>query len=218
MGTDAMLPHYEDSLLLIHKLKCGPYDNNAYLLVSPQTNESIIVDAPADPGKLIDAARTTNVQAVLITHSHGDHIQGLDEVRSATGARVGIGRADAPGLPSPPDLFLEDGDELTAGTVRLRVIATPGHTPGSTCMVVGKHLFTGDTLFPGGPGRTGTPQALDRIIESITSRLFTLGDDVTFYPGHGDDGQLSTAKDEYRVFAAKEHPDDLCGDVLWLKS
>ena len=90
-----MAAHFEDSRIVVHKLKCGPYDNNAYLVVCPETGESIVIDAPADPGSLIEAARDTTVKAVVITHSHSDHILGLAEVRSALGAPVGIGEPDA---------------------------------------------------------------------------------------------------------------------------
>ena len=213
-----MAPHFQDSSMTIHKLKCGPYDNNAYLVVCPQTNQSIIIDTPPDPGKLIDAARATDVKSILITHNHFDHIEGFDEVTSAIGAPVGIGESDAGALPKAADFFLKDGEEVTAGTVSLRAISTPGHTSGSTCLTVGRHLFSGDTLFPGGPGKSRSPEALKQIIGSITSHLFLLGDDVTIYPGHGDDGDLKTAKEEYRVFASKDHPNALSGDVLWLKS
>ena len=213
-----MVPHFQDSDIAVYKIKCGPYDNNAYVLVCPKTNESIIIDTPADPGELIQAAKTTTVKSILITHNHFDHIQGFPEVTSAIEASVGIGEPDAEALPQGADFFLRDGDEIEAGSLKLKAISTPGHTPGSTCLAVGKHLFTGDTLFPGGPGKTGSPGNLNQIIETITGKLFVLGDDVTFYPGHGDDGELRTAKEEYEFFKSREHPPDLCGDVLWLKS
>ena len=213
-----MVPHFQDSDIAVYKIKCGPYDNNAYVLVCPKTNESIIIDTPADPGELIQAAKTTTVKSILITHNHFDHIQGFPEVTSAIEAPVGIGEPDAEALPQAADFFLRDGDEIEAGSLKLKAISTPGHTPGSTCLAVGKHLFTGDTLFPGGPGKTGSPGNLNQIIETITGKLFVLGDDVTFYPGHGDDGELRTAKEEYEFFKSREHPPDLCGDVLWLKS
>ena len=213
-----MAAHFEDSRIVVHKLKCGPYDNNAYLVVCPETGESIVIDAPADPGSLIEAARNTTVKAVVITHSHSDHILGLAEVRSALGAPVGIGEPDAGAWDAPPDFLLRDCEEVKAGTVGLTAISTPGHTPGSMCLAFGDHLFTGDTLFPGGPGKTGSPDRLGRIVHSITSRLFTLGDQMAFYPGHGDDGDLRTARDEYRVFSSRGHDPGLCGDVLWLES
>ncbi|MCI0440606.1 MAG: MBL fold metallo-hydrolase [Chloroflexi bacterium] len=213
-----MPPHYQDSSVTVHKITCGPYGNNAYLVVCPRTNESILIDTPADPGKLIEAARQTNVKAILITHNHFDHIQGFEEVTSAIKAPVGIGEADAHALPRQPDLLLKDGDEIKAGTVTLKAISTPGHTPGSTCLSFGKVLFTGDTLFPGGPGKTRAPENLRQIIQSITSRLFPLGDDIGVFPGHGDDTTLKASKEEYAVFASKSHPADLCGDVLWLES
>ena len=213
-----MAPHYKDTAIIIHKIKCGPYDNNAYLLECPRTYESIVIDTPADPGSLIEAAGATDVKAILITHNHQDHLLGFEAVTSAINAPVGVGRADAPALPRPADFFLEDGQEVAAGTLILKAISTPGHTAGSTCLMAGNHLFTGDTLFPGGPGRTGTPQDLRQVIDSITDKLFALDDGTFLYPGHGDDGRLKTAKEEYRVFASREHPIDLCGDVLWLES
>ena len=213
-----MRPHYQDDGLVIYKIKCGPYDNNAYVVVCPRTNRSVVIDAPAEPGPMLAVARETEVQAVVITHNHFDHIMGLEEVRQALGAPVGIGAADAGALATPPDFLLEDGGQVRAGDVVLTALATPGHTPGSTCLVTGRHLFTGDTLFPGGPGKTRSPENLRQILDSITTRLFALGDDVVFYPGHGDDGDLKTAKEEYAVFASREHPADLCGDVLWLES
>ena len=212
------LAHFQDSTITIHKIKCGPYDNNAYLLVCPETNESILIDTPPDPGELIRAAEQTRVKAILITHNHPDHIQGFSEVITAIDAPVGIGEPDSGALLIAPAMLLGEGDTITAGTITLLAIATPGHTTGSTCLIFGSHLFSGDTLFPNGPGRTQTPENLRQIIESITSRLFVLSDDTSIYPGHGDDGNLKTERDKYQVFASREHPDDLCGDVDWLNS
>ena len=213
-----MAPNYQDDKITIHKIKCGPFDNNAYLLVCPETNQSILIDTPQDPGALIEAAQQTDVQAILITHNHADHLAGFSEVTSAISASVGIGDADADALPTPPAMLLKEGDEITAGTLTLRAIATPGHTLGSTCFSIGNHLFSGDTLFPNGPGKTRTPENLAQIIDSITSSLFVLSDDTNIFPGHGDDGNLKTEKDKYKVFASKEHPADLAGDVEWLTS
>ncbi|PKB60864.1 MAG: hypothetical protein BZY79_06720 [SAR202 cluster bacterium Casp-Chloro-G4] len=211
-----MAPHFQDDSITIHKLECGPYGNNSYLLVCPQTNESILIDTPADPDKMIELAKTTNVKAILITHNHQDHLLGFDDVTSAIDAPVGIGDKDAHALASPPAMLLKDGDEVKAGTITLRAIFTPGHTDGSTCLVTGNHLFTGDTLFPGGPGKTRSPEHLKQILESITTKLFALEDSVNVYPGHGDDGDLKNSKERYSVYSSKEHPADQSGDVDWL--
>ena len=213
-----MAIHYRDESIAIHKIRCGPYENNAYLLVCPRTNQSIVIDAPPDPGALIEAAKETDVQAIIITHKHWDHIEGLAEVSREIGAPVGIGEDDADGLESPPSIVIRDGDEITAGDIALAAIFTPGHTPGSTCFLTGRHLFTGDTLFPNGPGRTGSPENLLQIVESVSTRLFTLKGIGEFYPGHGDTGDLPTERGKYEVFASKEHPADLQGDVAWLDS
>ena len=213
-----MSAHYQDERITVHKVTSGPLYNNAYVLICPETNESIVIDAPAEPANMIAVAGATTVRSILITHSHWDHIDGLGEVVSALGAPVGIGEGDAPDLPTPPDFILRHGETVEAGSLTLKLISTPGHTPGSTCISFGDLLFTGDTLFPGGPGRTRTPSDLAQLLDSISGELLTLDDGITFYPGHGDDGALKTAKEEYAVFASRPHPADLCGDVAWLES
>ena len=210
-----MTPHFQDDAITIHKLECGPYGNNAYLVVCPKTNESILIDTPAEPDELIKLAKTTDVKAILITHNHMDHLLGFDDVTAAIQAPVGIGTDDADALSRPADMLLNDGDVVSAGSVSLTAVFTPGHTPGSTCFHTDGHLFSGDTLFPGGPGKSGSPEKLKQLIESITTKLFTLGDDMNVFPGHGDDGNLQSSKEEYADFASREHPDDLYGDVLW---
>lgn len=212
-------PHFQDESITIYKMECGPYANNMYLVVCPQTNESILIDTPAEPDKMIELAKTTDVKAILITHNHMDHLLGFEDVTAAIKAPVGIGEADADALPRPADILLTDGDEVSAGSVTLKAIFTPGHTPGSTCLHTGEHLFSGDTLFPGGPGKSGSPKLLRQLIESITTRLYTLGDGVYVYPGHGEtDTSIRESKAEYAVFASKDHPSELFGDVSWTES
>ncbi len=211
-------PHRSDPDLTLYKFPSGPYDNNSYLLVCPRTNESIVIDVPADASAMLAAARRTDVRAILITHGHFDHIMGYDDIVPHLGADVCIGGGDAADLPAPPQRVIEDGDEFTAGGVTLRAIFTPGHTPGSTSFIIGRHLFTGDTLFPGGPGKSTSPQTFRQLVDSIASRLLTLDGEITFYPGHGADGSLADARREHATFASRQHPDDLYGDVLWLES
>ena len=212
------MPLFYDKEVKVFKTSCGPYDNNAYLIVCPETGQSIIIDAPTGPGELLDEAKGTQVKAILITHNHQDHLAGLKEMIDATGAHVEAHSEDAAALPVSANVLIKDGDIITAGTIELKVIHTPGHTPGSVCYLVGKHLFSGDTLFPGGPGRSRSPEALKQIITSITEKLYHLPDDTFLLPGHGQDSTLGVSKEEYRVFAEKSHPADLSGDVLWLES
>ena len=213
-----MKPHYTNERLTIHKITCGPYDNNAYILVCNRTNESLLIDTPAEPAVLLAVASTTQVQYIAITHNHMDHLLGFEEITKTIPSKVAIGEADASQLPVPPDLFLSDGKDIRIGDLVIKSIHTPGHTDGSTCLYIDGHLFTGDTLFPGGPGKTKTPENLKEIIESINQKLFVLDDEVYFYPGHGDDGLLGESKMEYQIYSSKDHPDDLFGDVEWLKS
>ena len=143
---------------------------------------------------------------------------GLKEVKKSTGAPVGVHSEDAGALGEPPDFLVEDGDIILTGNVELRAIHTPCHTPGSMCYITGRHLFSGDTLFPGGPGRSSSPETLQQTIKSITEKLYVLPDETDVLPGHGVGTNVGVSKSEYHVFAKKSHPVDLHGDVLWMES
>ena len=210
--------HY-DGEIRISKINMGPYDNNGYIVVCPETNEGVIIDTPAEPEKLLNALGEVRVQAILITHKHQDHLLGFAEITGAVAAPVAVGVNDVDGMPRPPERELRDGDIVAFGNQQIRVLDTPGHTEGAACYLIGKHLFSGDTLFPGGPGKSRTPAALRQLLESIDRQLLSLPDDTAVYPGHGpDDTTIGEARRRYQVYQSKPHAADLCGDVDWLNT
>lgn len=181
--------HHADTDLEIHKVVVGPMDNNVFVLKCRHTGDAVLIDAANEHERLLELAKALGVRRVLETHGHWDHIQAVPELRDA-GYSVGVTSQDAAMLDSY-DEIIEDDSVIDVGRLRLRTIHTPGHTPGSMCFSVeGKPLlFSGDTLFPGGPGNT-TFEGGDfaTIITSLERRLFApLSADTIVMPGHGDD-------------------------------
>ncbi|MFP6636433.1 MAG: MBL fold metallo-hydrolase [Dehalococcoidia bacterium] len=209
------MPLHYDAEVKITKINMGPYNNNGYIVICPDTNEGIIIDTPAEPEKLLGAIGDVQIKSILITHKHQDHLLGFDEITGAVQVPVGIGTDDADGLPSPPQIDLKDGMVIKFGNQEMTVLDTPGHTEGATCFLIGKHLFSGDTLFPGGPGKTRSPEAFQQVVDSITKKLLVLPDDTAVYPGHGEDTTIGKAREEYQGFASKPHSPDLFGEVTW---
>ena len=201
----------------IRKVSVGPYDNNCYVIVSPGTRESVIVDTPAEPEKVLAETAGTQVKAILITHCHGDHIAGHREVKEATGAPVWVHESEAARLPLPPEHYFEHGGQVAFGSVTLETLHVPGHTTGATSFLWNDQLFSGDTLFPNGPGKTWSPEAFRQLVTMLKERLFVLPDDVTVHPGHGAGTVLGREKRQFRTFESRPHRADLHGDVLWLQ-
>ena len=184
----------EDNRIRIIQLDVGSgMVSNAYLLVCRQTNNSVIIDTPGDAAKIIKQAEGTNPNYIVITHNHFDHLGALAQLRSELRVPVLAHPLDA--LPSPPDILINDGDTVSFGNIHLKVFHTPGHTQGSICLYTEKYLISGDTLFPGGPGKTGSPEALQQIITSITDKLLILPDDTQVFSGHGDPTVLKKEKE-----------------------
>ncbi len=193
----------------------GLYDNNAYIVADTAARQSLLVDMPDEGERILHALGDNRVTSIVATHWHPDHWMSYDLIRKATNAPVYVHEAEINIAPERIDARVRDGQELTVGSARLRVVHTPGHTPGSICLLLGKVLLTGDTLFPGGPGRTAKPEDLSILVRSIVERLYPLADDIAVWPGHGDITTIGRSREEYRAFASRAHRPDLAGDVTW---
>lgn len=207
-----------DDNVQIERVDLAPFGTNAYVITCRQTGDSVLIDAPADASTIMKTLQGTNPQYILLTHGHFDHIGALSELRSKLRVPLAAHAADSARLSSPPEILLKDGDIVSFGKVRLEVLHTPGHTSGSLCFKVGKYLISGDTIFPGGPGKTRSPADLRQIIKSISDKILVLPDDTQVYPGHGESTTLRKEKDEFAVFSSRPHDMNLCGSVLWLSS
>ena len=187
--------------LVISKLAVGDYDNNAYLLRCRSTGEQLLVDAAAEPQRLLDLIGPGGLVGVLTTHAHRDHWSALADVLAATGAPHLAGAIDADDIDVPTDVRLADGDTVRFGDVVLDVIHLRGHTPGSIALIYDDpegppHVFTGDCLFPGGVGNTwGDADRFAQLLADVTSRLFDpLPDETWVYPGHGGDTTIGAER------------------------
>jgi len=208
----------KDNNLQIEKLQLGPFGTNAYILTCRQTGDSVVVDAPAEADKIAERLKETKPRYILLTHNHMDHTGALSELRSKLRVSLATHAADAVILSLPPEIQLNDSDIVSFGNIKLEVMHTPGHTPGSLCFKTGKYLISGDTIFPGGPGKTRSPVDFEQIVKSITGKIFNLDDNTQVYPGHGDSTILKKEKEEFAIFSSRPHHPNLCGDVLWLSA
>lgn len=206
---------FEDDGLGITKLELGPFGTNGYIAVCKSSGDSILVDAPGDAYIIVGQLAGTRPKYILITHNHIDHIGALGELKSKLNIPVAIHPLDAGGLQHAPDIELNDGDLIDVGLMKIKVLHTPGHTPGSTCFLVGRHLLSGDTIFLGGPGKTWSPGGFQAIVKSVETRILVLPDETGIYPGHGEATTVGTEKKAFALFASRTHPTDLFGDVVW---
>ena len=202
----------------IERYELGPFGTNSYIMTCLKTGNSVVFDAPGDAPKILGQLKQTNPRYILMTHSHMDHTGALAQLKSALNVPIAAHAADATRLPLAPDKLLADGEAIAFGNIQLSVIHTPGHTPGSLCFYTEGYLISGDTLFPDGPGKTGSAADFRQIVESLKHKIFILPDDTRVFPGHGDHTVLGREKQAFAAFAARPHDPNLCGDVLWSKS
>ncbi|HET6153622.1 MAG TPA: MBL fold metallo-hydrolase [Marmoricola sp.] len=191
--------------LIITKLAVDPQmSNNCYVLRCRATDEQVLIDAADDAPKLLSLLGTAGATKVITTHQHWDHHRALADVTAATGAVVVAGEPDAAAITeqtgTPVDDAVEQGDLIEFGDIRLQVIRITGHTPGSICLLYDDpdgtpHLWTGDSLFPGGPGMTTNPTDFTSLMDDLEERVFgRLPDETWFYPGHGNDSTLGAER------------------------
>jgi glyoxylase-like metal-dependent hydrolase (beta-lactamase superfamily II) len=198
--------HWADSRLEIHRVIVGPYDNNVFVLRCRDTGEAVLIDAANEHEQLLQLCRLLGVRRVLETHGHWDHIQAVPAMREA-GYEVAVTQADAPRLADVGyDVFIDDAEVIEVGRLRLKAIHNPGHTPGSVSFLVHDSplLFTGDTLFPGGPGNT-TFEGGDfpTIIRSIDNLLFALPPATIVMPGHGVSTTIGAERPHLQAWVAR---------------
>lgn len=214
---EAEITVFEDGDIRVVKIgPMGPYGNNAYVVRDVAAGQALLVDMPLDEGPLLAAiAAEGGVNTVIATHWHPDHWMTYDAVRTATGAPVLVGASEIKIPEERIDGRLEDGAEVTVGSARITVIHTPGHTPGSISLRVGRVVITGDTLFNGGPGKTSARGDLETLIASITAKLLPLPDETVVLPGHGTTTTIGASRTGVAAYHRHPQPAGYFGDVEW---
>lgn len=205
----------EHASIRIQRLVVGQPQTNCYLLVCARTLESVILDPGAEPARILEAIKPTTPRYILFTHGHRDHTGALEEIQWRLSLPVGVHPADAVQLPMVPDLLLEDGGLVKFGLVELKVLHLPGHTPGSVAFSVGGRLLSGDTVFPGGPGRTRSLEDFQTIMASIRDKILPLPETTRVLPGHGAGTTVEEVRRGFASLVQRQDVAVLCGDVTW---
>jgi glyoxylase-like metal-dependent hydrolase (beta-lactamase superfamily II) len=220
LARHARAKEREGNMIDLRLLRVGEEGCNCYLLVEPVGRQAVLVDPGDEAERILEWVGDAPMACILLTHGHSDHRRALGEVRAALGAPVGIHPADAQIFGLQADFSLRDGLRLPLGGEALEVVEIPGHTPGS----VGLRLLAGgamhealvgDAIFPGGPGRTRSPQDLETLLSALERTVFTWPDATLLHPGHGEPTTLGAEREAFEAFLRRPRPSDLCGDVTW---
>jgi len=194
----------------------GPYEMNTYVVIDEVSNKSAIVDPGGDPEKILRLAAGTQVEKILLTHGHGDHVMALDDIKGATGAPVHLHPADGLKFEVEYDVPLEGGTILEIGGLEIQVIHVPGHTPGQCCFKLDEsRIIVGDTVFVGGPGHTGSPEDFTTTMDNMQDIVFKWPDTTQFFPGHGPSGTIGDEKPAFTAFLNRGWSTDTHGDITW---
>jgi glyoxylase-like metal-dependent hydrolase (beta-lactamase superfamily II) len=209
------------SNLKLRMLTVGEWQENCYLLVDPETNEGLLIDPGGEQARILAWAAGAGVRQILLTHAHQDHLGAVGDVRAAFRAPAGLHPADwamAVQNGVEPDFELKDGELYRLGGQEIKIVHTPGHTPGSVSLRFNSGAIVGDAVFPGGPGRTQTPEELNLALLSLQNTVFTWPDETELYPGHGPATTVGQERQDFEAFIAHPRPPDLYGDVTWRAS
>lgn len=213
--SDQFIVLEENARFTLSKLETAPFGTNAYLLKCQKTGAYGLVDAPGEDSFVSQALGKTPLDYILITHSHFDHTSALEELKKRSGAKI-AGHENLKAVNGPaPDLKLKGGEELSLGALKIKVLFTPGHTACGLSYYTKDILLSGDTVFPGGPGKTASNKELKTLLGSIRGKILTLPAKTTIYPGHGAPTTVKEQRPRLEHFLKNVYCDHAFGDVTW---
>jgi len=202
--------------LILKQRQVGPWSMNTYALICPTTGESVLFDPGADPEALTEMLAGSKPKAILLTHTHPDHVGALDEMRARLQTPV-MAHPGEHALDPQADVWLNDGDTVAVGSHTLRVYYTPGHIDDQICFVIenDQRIIVGDTIFAGGPGKTWSAEGFQTTLKTLQEVVLAWPDESVCYPGHGPHFVLGEKRAAIEAFARKAHPAGFFGDAVW---